>query len=294
MKFKIPFTLLPVEELKRKAKPFRSVIQIKKRSFHTLEENLKAASVPLSKEEYLAICYRTAIFSFIFSSLIAGIAFFFFIKDYYPLAALVPFAFVVFIFFKQISYPKIFMVQKMRDIERNLIPAMQDILVQLNSGVPLFDILVNISRGDYGEVSKEFIQTVKEINTGRPQIEVLDELGERNSSLYFRRVLWQISNGMRAGSDMSVVIKEGIESLNKEQVIQIQNYGSRLNPIIMFYMLMVIIIPSLAITFFIIVSSMIKLGSTPIMLFFIFIFIGVTLLQVLFLGMVRTRRPSLI
>ncbi len=255
---------------------------------------LKSATVNITKEEYLAICYRTALFVFIFSSVLSAALFLFFIKDFYPLAPVLPFALLIFVFFRQISYPKAYALRKTRDIERNLIPAMQDMLVQLNSGVPLFDILNNISKGDYGEVSREFVIAIKEMNTGRPQIAVLDELGNRNSSLYFRRVLWQLSNGMRSGSDMSTVIREGIETLNKEQVIQVQSYGARLNPIIMFYMLMVIIIPSLAITFFTIVSSMVKLEKTTITFFFVAMFMGVTLLQVLFLGMVRTRRPSLI
>lgn len=294
MKFKIPFTLLPIEDLKRKSRPFSKAIHLKKKSLKSLDDNLKASYINITKEEYVGICYRTAIFIFIYSSIISAFAFLFFIKNFYPLAAVVPFAVTTYILFKQISYPKMYTLKKTRDIEKNLIPAMQDIMVQLNSGVPVFDILGNIAKGEYGEVSKEFSIAVKEINTGRPQIEVLDELGNRNSSVYFRRVLWQISNGMRAGSDMSAIIKEGIETLNKEQIIQIQSYGSRLNPIIMFYMLMVIIIPSLAITFFTIVASMIKLGRTSIMLFFFAMFAGVTILQVLFLGMVRTRRPSLI
>ena len=35
-------------------------------------------------------------------------------------------------------------------------------LVQLNSGIPLFDILTNISNSNYGELSLEFKKAVKD------------------------------------------------------------------------------------------------------------------------------------
>ena len=46
-------------------------------------------------------------------------------------------------------------------IEKNLMPALQNILIQLNSGVPAFNILVNISSGKYGDLSKEFGKAVR-------------------------------------------------------------------------------------------------------------------------------------
>ena len=134
------------------------------------------------------------------------------------------------------------------DIENNLIPALQDMSVQLNFGIPLFRILINISSSDYGELSIEFKKAVKKINAGSPQLDVLEEMGEKNPSLFFRRALWQISNGMRAGGDISVVIRESVRSLSEDQVIQVQNYGNKLNPTIVFYMLISVIIHALSIT----------------------------------------------
>src|SRR3989338_10168798 len=105
-------------------------------------------------------------------------------------------------------YPKIFVNRKKREIESNLIPALQDMLVQLTSGIPLFSILVNISASDYGALSLEFKKIVRKINAGVSEIDVLEETGEKNPSIFFRRTLWQIINGMRAGSDISVVVRD--------------------------------------------------------------------------------------
>jgi len=118
-------------------------------------------------------------------------------------------------------------------------------------------------------------------------------LGEKNSSLFFRRTLWQISNGMKAGGDISIIIHDSIHSLNEEMLIQIQNYGNKLNPMIMFYMLISVIIPALSITFLTVISSIINLGESVTMGMFAFLFVFVVLLQVMFLGIIKSIRPSL-
>ena len=154
--------------------------------------------------------------------------------------------------------------------------------------------MVNISSAGYEELSGEFKKAVRKINAGFPQIEVLEELGEKNVSLYFRRTLWQISNGMKAGSDIALVIRDSIKALNEEQVLQIQTYGNKLNPLIMFYMLISVILPALAITFLTIISSLVSLPETLTVLMFVALFIFVILIQIVFLGAIKSARPSLL
>ena len=103
-----------------------------------------------------------------------------------------------------------------------------------------------------------------------------------------------MSNGMRSGSDLAMIIQEGISNLNEEQEIQIQSYGSKLNPLIMFYMLIAVIFPSLGITFLIIISSILNLPGaiTKLILFIIFGF--VIFMQIMFVGLIKSRRPSLL
>src|SRR6185436_7949366 len=91
-----------------------------------------------------------------------------------------------FIFIVQMIYPKIYATRKQKNVEKNLIPALTDMLVQLNSGIPPFSIMVNISSSDYGALSAEFKKAIKKINAGYPEGEVLEELGEKNTSVFFR------------------------------------------------------------------------------------------------------------
>jgi len=292
MDFKIPFTFSGTEVLLKRSKPF---MMRKKPKKDKLQDHLNSSGQKIESRQYHGICRRSFIINLIYFSIIYTTIMAFFGGEYFYIQGLV-FAILTagFIYFNQRNYPKIFASHKSKDIEKNLIPALQDFLVQLNSGVATYRILVNIASSDYGEVSKEFTVITKKINSGIPQIQAIEESGKITHSRYFQRVLWQISNGMRAGNDMAIVIKESIRNLNDEQAIQIQSYGSKLNPIIMFYMLIAVIIPSLGITFMIIIFSMLNLERSIIQLVFAGIFVIVVFMQIMFLGLIKSRRPSLL
>jgi archaeal flagellar protein FlaJ len=292
MKFKIPFTFSDIEILKRKSKPFIKFVRVKK---SPLDDYLKATGEKIDSREYISICYRSFFidllsFSVIFTSLLGFLR----IQLFYLYGLCVAFLISILIFYNQRNYPKIFALNKQRGMEKNLISVLQDMIVQLNSGIPIYRILTNISESDYGEVSLEFKKITKEINSGKSQIEAIEQYAKLNTSPYFKRILWQLSNGMRSGGDMAVIVEEGIRSLTEEQEIQIQNYGSQLNPLIMFYMLIAVIIPALGVTFLIILSSLLNLPATLSKLIFIAIFGLVIFLQIMFLGIIKSRRPSLL
>ncbi|NPE26916.1 type II secretion system F family protein [Methanococcoides sp. SA1] len=293
MKFSVPFTFSNIDKLTSRSAPFSSRFRHKKDS--SLEEYLKWVDVDLTREEYLGIVLRSFVNLFLIlfivfsiSLLIIGIGFFYLIGA--GLAVMI----AAFTSFSQLVYPRVFVSRKEKDIERNLIFALEDISIQLNSGIPLFDILTNISNSNYGELSVEFGKAVKRIGSGEPEAKVLADLSARSRSVFFKRTLWQISNGLNAGSDMSLIIRDSIKTLNEEQVIQIQNYGNKLNPLIMMYMLISVIVPALSVSFMTVVASMIGLEENLTKGMFVGLFVFVVFFQVMFLGMIKSRRPSLL
>lgn len=293
MKFHIPFTISTIERLKKRAKRFEFLVKNKKPT--KLRQYLENANVKIAEEEYIAICLRSFVMSFLLFIVLSSTVLFL-IKSSRPLlfSFLIALVFASFLLFSQLIYPKVYNTRKINDLDKNLIPALQDMLVQLNSGIPLFNILANISSSEYGALSNEFKIAVKRINAGLFQMEVLEDLSEKNYSNFFKRTIWQISNGMRAGSDISIVIQESIKTLNEEQLLQIQNYGNKLNPLIMFYMVISVILPALSIAFLTIIASMLGLPSNATIMLFIGLLIFAILLQIMFLGMVKSLRPSLL
>lgn len=293
MEFKIPFTFASPEKLKRRARPFVRFAATKKQP--ALARYLAFDETGYSVAEYRAISLRSAAYAFLgvftLASVLLGIVG---MPRFFLLAFGIAFLAALYGFITQQNYPHIFHLRRQKNIEKNLIPAMQDMLVQLNSGIPLFNILVNLAGANYGELSTEFRKAVRQINAGMPQIDVLESLSEQNESPFFRRTLWQLSNGMRAGSDISIIIKENARALNEEQLIQIQNYGNKLNPLIMFYMLSSVIMPALAVTFLTILSSMVSLGERTTYLLFMGFFVCIMFIQIMFVGVIRSLRPSLL
>ena len=161
------------------------------------------------------------------------------------------FAFVTFFYIK--AYPKLLVKKKQANVERNILYALRHMYVQVTSGVPLFDAMVSVSQGNYGQVSSEFKAAIREINTGVPIDKAIDDLTELNPSMYFRRAMWQVSTGVKTGSDIGGILKNTIDYISAEQKIMIRRYGSQLNPLTVAYMMIAVIVPSLGITFLMVV-----------------------------------------
>jgi archaeal flagellar protein FlaJ len=293
MKFVIPFTFSSIKKLKSRSRPFSSRFRHKKNS--SLEGYLEWIGADLTREEYLGIVSRSFVNLFLSLFIIFSITLMIFgIKSFYLVGAGVAILFAGFISFSQLAYPRVRISRKEKNIERNLIFALEDILIQLNSGIPLFDILTNISNSNYGELSVEFKKAVKRIGSGEPESKVLADLSASSHSVFFKRTLWQISNGLNAGSDMSAIIRDNIKTLNEEQMIQIQNYGNKLNPLVMMYMLISVIVPALSVSFMTVVASMIGLEENLTKGMFVGLFVMVILFQIMFLGLIKSKRPSLL
>jgi pilus assembly protein TadC len=291
---KIPFSFIPNDVLRKLSFGFFGISSIVEKYFPFLKVNLKQAEMRLSPKEYISMCIVSTIFFF----LIFGFLFMFLMGAFGVQKAymgfVISFIFAGFTFLQQMMYPKMLVRKRIKGIERNLLASLQNMLIQLNSGVPLFNILVSISKGDYKEVSEEIGKAVREINAGKPQVDALEEIATTNPSLLFRRALWQIVNGMKSGSDMSGVINESIVAIAEEQVLQIQRYGGQLNPLAMFYMLVAVIVPALSMTFLITMSSFMSLNDFGLKLLFWGLFGMVMFFQLMFLGVIKSRRPNLL
>lgn len=291
--FKIPLSDSNIEKLKSRSKFFGSRFHHKRKS--SLQEYLREIDVRLNREEYLGIVLRSfvntfLIFVILFSSILMVVG----VSAFWIYSLGLSLVFSMSIAFSQLSYPKVFVSRREKDIEKNLIFALEDILIQLNSGIPLFDILTNISLSNYGELSVEFRKAVKRIGAGEPEAEVLADISKRSHSVFLKRTLWQISNGLNAGSDMSMIIRENIKTLNEEQMIQIQDYGNKLNPLIMMYMLVSVIVPALSVSFMTVIASMIGLEENLTKGMFLGLFVFVVFFQIMFLGIIKSKRPSLL
>lgn len=257
------------------------------------DSDMKKAEIPVSVKEYSTMSFVIVLFYFVFFSLIFFVmAFRIFNKLDFVLPFVVAGIFSVMVLVQLIAFPIMRVTKKVRELDRNLVFALRTILVQLRSGVSLFDSMKVVAEGKYGAVSHEFHKAVGQISTGTIQEIALERIAEFNPSIYFRRTIWQIVNGMRAGADITEVLSESVNTLTEAQSIQIRNYESQMKILSLVYMMLGVIVPALGITFLIVLSSFPQIQITEFYFWILLAFAGVS--QFMYLGIVKSKRPTLL
>jgi len=286
---RIPFVPFPPEKAIKMSKPVIGLAEKLIKFFPGLNVKLLQAEIKIKDREYLSIAIFTAMFWFLF---LFGIFLPLGILQLLSLSIglLLSLTISVLSFLYVVLYPGLLISKRKRGVEKNLLFALRHLLIQVRSGVPLFDGMVSVSKGDYGLVSKEFEESVKNISTGTPEIEAINEMALKNPSLHFRRILWQLANSMKAGADIGDSLSALVENLSNEQRVEIRSYGSQLNPLALMYMMFTVVIPSLGITFLFIISSFSGL-TIPIEFFYLILFV-LALFQFMFIGLIKSRRPG--
>ncbi len=289
MAVKIPFSILPAPLVISLAKKMIGIGSLVSKMFPSLKIDLIQADIKLNPKEYGAIAFivgfsNMTILAIIFLSIgfAAG-------EDItlFALGAAIIVAGAS--FFSVIMMPKVSATKRVRSIENNLIPSLRQLLIEVRSGVTLFQAMSSITEG-YGEVSIEFKRIVEHINVGVSESEALNEASRRNLSFKFRRVLWHISNSLTVGSDISISLGDMIEELTKEKMDDIRRYGQELNPWTMMYMMLAVVIPSLGITIAAIILSFLNI-MLPKHLVLPGVIAFLIMFQMFFINFVKSRRP---
>ncbi len=287
----IPFTLLPPRILENFSKKFANAGNGIAAFTPFLKDSLLAAGYGYSAREYAAVSLANALINSLAAGVAIAVAWAASKNDSLlpvaPLAALVAFLAT---FLTTLYYPQIISMRRMRRLESQLIPATRQLLIEVKSGVPLFNAMASIS-SDYGEVSVEFSKIVQKINSGTPELEALAETSTANPSHQFRKILWQISNALKAGSDVGNVLEQQIEELTRERVDQIRRYGQELSPWTMIYMMGAVIVPSLGVTMLIVIVGFLDVAVPKIVL--AGVLAGLVLFQLFFMNFVSSRRPAI-
>jgi pilus assembly protein TadC len=288
----IPFVPFPLKTAIREAKVFERLGMVISKSTPSLKLDLFQAEIDMLPKVYASIVALTTIFYF---SVMTPVIFLVGLlakgePDFFlPLA--VGSIFSIFVFSYLMRYPKFVALRRIKKLDKDLLDSLQHVLIEIKSGVPLFNSLIGITEG-YGEVSDEFKIVVKEINAGIPEIKALERASLRNPSLHFRRSLWQITNAMKAGSNVASALESIVDTLTQEQIIGIRKYGQELGPFTLMYMLIAVIMPTLGITFLIILSSFAGITFPDSMFPLILLVLGI--FQYFYMGIIKTKRPPLV
>ncbi len=282
------------ERLVSTAKPFIGLAQKLERVVPGLEWDLERAGIHVSPLTYISIVVYMAVSVGLAS--FVGIVLPAYLIDKLdiglPLAIGAGMGLSIFMLFYMLLMPKVKIKKRSAMIERNLTYALKDLEIQTGAGIPIFDAIVHVANGGYGECSQEFEQVIKKVEAGSSVIRALDEVGMHTSSPFLRRIIWQIVNSMYTGSDVSIALKAISEDLTRDKETKIKAYGQEMNLWSLMYMLMVIVLPSQGITLLIILSTLIDIfSSMDKNLIFGGIVVFMFIFQFMLVGMIKNKRP---
>jgi len=255
--------------------------------FPALKKEIKIAHLRTSPQQFI---YDNIKFSLFFS--LGLTVLFFFIVDKADLSfILLPIAFIflfIFVFYFGFLKLRARIIKRRKEIDREVLFAGQYLLIKLYSGRPLLNALIETSKS-YGVASKYIREIVNDINTGNSLEMALENAMTYSPSERFRKILFHINNALRLGIDVTKPLSAVLEEIMWEEQLEIQKYGKKLNTIIVFYMLAAIVIPSIGMTIFIVISSFINftlsLNHFLVMLGFI------VLIQMFFISVFKSARP---
>ena len=255
-----------------------------KRFYPSLEKFIIQSGMKTSPEEIIS---KAISYSIIYG--IVTFICFLFITKKVGISSIIGFTISVMFYFYELNIPRLKAERKRRDLEKKLMFAVDQMVIKLKSGVPLFDTMKSIAKADYGILSDEFAKVVKKIESGEDEGDALREMATTSPSPYLRKIAWEMTSSIKSGGNIADVL-EGISSnLSKEDEIKMKAYNGVLNVYLLVYMITSIVIPALFIIASLVIS-MISSYSIPGYFFFLVpLFIGT--IEFMIIGLIKARRP---
>src|SRR3989344_5689592 len=260
------------------------------RAFPTLKLDLQQAGMDI--EPHLFIKKSLVVGGYISFALTFVVALFL-IRSNPRLLPLLILIFPVLFFFGfmfSVRSPKVKSKKSVKEIDKEVVFAGRFLLIELSAGIPLFDAISNVAKS-YKGIGKYFQEIIDRVEVGKPIEVAITEVMEITPSDNFRKIVWQLMNSLRTGADVSTALRSIVDEISRHQIIEVKNYGKKLNPLVMFYLMIAVIVPSLGVTMLSLMSSFVGIQITSQHLIMIVGF--VFFMQLMFLMMIKGSRPGL-
>lgn len=255
--------------------------------FPLLKRDLRIAHLQYTPVQYVSKNLKLAA---LYSLLMTILVFFALQKAKLSLVLVVPAFIILFIFVFEYSILSIKakIRHREREINKEVLFVGRYLLVKLYSGRPLLNALVETANSR-GVAAKYIKEIVDDINTGSTIEDALKNAIAYSPSDKLRKVLFHVNNALQLGIDVTKPLESVLEEITKGQEIEIKRYGKKLNTLVIVYMLAAIIIPSLGVAIFIVISSFIHfpVGFKEMLVFIFF----TVVLQFIFIAFFKSIRP---
>ncbi len=251
-----------------------------------LKKMLRIARINKTPEEFLQ---QTIMISFLFSFSISFV--FFALSKKLSLFVLFVFLFFFFFFYHIFKNRPLLEIKKRRQkIDRDLLFSGQYMLVKLQSGLPLFNTLIHVSK-EYNETGFFFREIVQDINLGTPIEKAMAKARDYCPSENMKKILAEVVTSLKTGADVVDTLKNTLEQISTNLLLEVKAYNKKLNSIMMFYMILGTVLPSIGIALMVIFLSFAGVNINNSILIIV---VGLlVLMQLMFIAMVNNARPTI-
>ncbi|MFA6490232.1 MAG: type II secretion system F family protein [Candidatus Micrarchaeia archaeon] len=292
---RIPMMVLPLSTCSTIGSRYRG-IGLKISSFYpSIKYDLRSIGVTYAPENYCAVAFFSAliwglIIGFFLALVLSRVSF---IQPMLRVFLLLLLALMTTAFFLllHLFYPRMIAKNVAERIDRELIFAMRDLLIQLSSGVPLFNAIENVANSNYGYVSREFTIIATHVKGGASLLDEVEAMAVRTQSEYLKKTAWQMATAIRSGSNVTSTIKGVVKMLVDYQFTLTKSFNAELNFIVLIYLMVSSVLPTIGTTVLVIFSVFGMLGVTPEVFM---ILVGISFFgQAAVIGYVKLKRPNL-
>jgi archaeal flagellar protein FlaJ len=254
-----------------------------------LDEKLEQAGILKKPSEFVKqMCVLSTLMTFVIFIICLGLTSIFPFKNL--TLFLIVICSIVFFFLYFMKYPDMKILKLDKELNKEIIYAGRFLVVELESGVSVYNALKTCS-SNYKVIGKYMDEIISKVDFGTTLEEALSDTIKTTPSTNFRKLLWQLLNSLKTGADVARSLNSVIEQVTKEQIIEVKEYGRKLNPLAMFYMLAAIIMPSIGIIMLIIVSAFMGINLSLAALLSMAGFIG--FIQFMFYNIIKSKRPAI-
>jgi len=235
---------------------------------------------------------ETYIKKIVFNSIIIalGLGFIAFMLLLKPIVFLIALMFTPVFFMYFLKYVDMKIEKLKKEIDQEIIYAGRFIIIEIESGVSIYNAIQNVEK-NYEYVGRYFGDIINKVYLGTTIEDAINDTMINTPSNNLRKVLWQMLNAMKTGSDIGPSLNSVISQIMREQQISVQEYGKKLNPLAMFYMMIAIILPSLGVTMMVVLATFMGFKVTMPVFLAIAGFLG--FIQFMFLSLIKSARPPI-
>ncbi|MFH0874948.1 MAG: type II secretion system F family protein [archaeon] len=262
-----------------------------------LEKTLRKAGKKDLPEEYLAKISKYSLFYSIFICIFAVLIISKGIEQtnwpmhsyvFLPIVFLISFIWISMVF---IGLNNVTIINRKSTLESDLLYSTRHLLLKLESGAPLLNALIDTSKLET-KSGRFFSEIITDVYLGTPIEDAIDIAINDSPSKSFTKLLEEIKNSLRTGTDLEKSMKSTLSSMTKDHMLQITAYGKKLAPLSMMYMIFGTIMPALSSAILVLVIGFVNLGTNTLTTLLVVLIVTLVIIQFFFILFFKALKPE--